>query len=104
MHRPFQDQMAIVRRLGKSVLFITFTCNPNWPEITQASGDRSKDRPDIVSRVLKIKLKAFLAEIVKDGIFGKCFAHVYVIEFQKKRITSCPYPNLAVALMQNAKG
>ena len=84
MHRRFQDQMAIVRRLGKPDLFVTFTCNPNWPEITEAllPGQQAKDRPDIVSRVFKIKLKSLMADLVKDDIFGKCVAHVYVIEFQ----------------------
>jgi Helitron helicase-like domain at N-terminus len=28
-----QDAVAIVRRYGKPDLFITFTCNPCWPEI-----------------------------------------------------------------------
>ena len=32
----FQDAMGIVRALGKPDYFITMTCNPNWPEITDA--------------------------------------------------------------------
>jgi len=34
MQQLFQDAMAIVRTFGKPDLFITFTCNPKWPEIT----------------------------------------------------------------------
>jgi len=69
MHRRFQDQMAIVRRLGKPDLFVTFTCNPSSPEITKAllPGQQAKDRPDIVSRVFKIKLNN--NKIVSDGRF-----------------------------------
>lgn len=33
MHQLYQDAMSIVRQFGKPDLFITFTCNPNWPEI-----------------------------------------------------------------------
>ena len=29
----FQDAMAIARKFGKPTLFITMTCNPEWPEI-----------------------------------------------------------------------
>ncbi|MCO5553366.1 hypothetical protein L7F22_006887 [Adiantum nelumboides] len=36
MYQLYQDAMAIVRAKGKPDLFITFTCNPNWPEVTQA--------------------------------------------------------------------
>ena len=35
MQQNFQDAMAIVREFGKPDLFITFTCNPSWPEITE---------------------------------------------------------------------
>jgi hypothetical protein len=33
MHQAYQDVMRIVAKLGKPDLFITFTCNPQWPEI-----------------------------------------------------------------------
>lgn len=33
MHQHCQDAMAIVRRFGIPHYFITFTCNPKWPEI-----------------------------------------------------------------------
>ena len=36
MNQLYQDAMAIVRRYGKPDLFITFTCNPRWPEITNS--------------------------------------------------------------------
>ena len=45
----FQDAMAIVRHLEKTEIFITFTCNPKWPEITAAlnPGEQACDRPDL---------------------------------------------------------
>jgi hypothetical protein len=33
MNQLYQDSMALVRKFGKPDLFITMTCNPNWPEI-----------------------------------------------------------------------
>ena len=33
MHKLQQNAMAIAREYGKPDLFITFTCNPKWPEI-----------------------------------------------------------------------
>ena len=49
--------MAIAARFGNATLFITFTANPNWPEIRAALLSRHpEDRPDIVARVFKLKL------------------------------------------------
>ena len=36
MFELYQDAMSIVRKYGKPDLFITFTCNPQWEEITSA--------------------------------------------------------------------
>ncbi|KAJ9552743.1 hypothetical protein OSB04_016788 [Centaurea solstitialis] len=33
MRRKFIDAMALVQKFGKPDLFLTLTCNPNWPEI-----------------------------------------------------------------------
>ena len=35
MTEAYHDVMAIVRDLGTPDLFITFTCNENWPEIRE---------------------------------------------------------------------
>ena len=32
-HQNYQDAMAIIRTIGRPDLFITMTCNPNWPEL-----------------------------------------------------------------------
>ena len=34
MQQQYQDSMAIIRALGKPDLFITFTLNPNCPEVS----------------------------------------------------------------------
>ncbi|XP_058741254.1 uncharacterized protein LOC131613618 [Vicia villosa] len=53
MDQLYFDGMAISSALGFPDLFITFTCNPNWPEITRGlmkSNLKPHDRPDIISK------------------------------------------------------
>ena len=60
LFEKYQDAMAICRFFGYPKLFITFTCNPRWTEISDAlrsiRGYWLEDRPDLVSRVFRIKL------------------------------------------------
>src|SRR5438046_10009340 len=64
MYQLYQDAMSIVGHFGKPDLFITFTCNPKWPEITRElfSNQTATDRPDLVARVFHMKLQ----ELMKD--------------------------------------
>ena len=41
---------------GPPDLFITFTCNPKWPEITRViqKGEQPNDRADIIVRVFNM--------------------------------------------------
>ncbi|XP_047137902.2 uncharacterized protein LOC124814343 [Hydra vulgaris] len=82
----FEDAMAVIKKYGKPDLFITFTCNPKWREIVENlnPGQTANDRPDLVCRVFKMKLKFFLEDIFKHGVLGKVVSHVQVIEFQKR--------------------
>ncbi len=47
MGQLYQDAMATIRKFGKPDLFVTFTYNPKWKEITNALllGQTAKDRP-----------------------------------------------------------
>ncbi|CAO3645166.1 unnamed protein product [Mucor hiemalis] len=86
MAQNYHDAMSIVRRMGKPDLFITFTCNPTWPEITREllDGQIASDRPDLCVRVFKMKHKQMLTDIVENKIFGRVIGYVYTIEFQKR--------------------
>lgn len=42
------------------------------------------DRPDLVARVFRLKLKALLDRIYNHEIFGVVIGHIHVIEFQKR--------------------
>ncbi|CEM06285.1 unnamed protein product [Vitrella brassicaformis CCMP3155] len=101
IHSLYQDAMAIVQHHGKPSLFITFTCNPEWDEIQQAllpeqghfRKQRWEDRPDIVTRVFRIKLKALLKDITEKGVLGRHVAHSYAVEYQKRGL---PHAHIVV--------
>ena len=80
------DGLAIVRRYHRPDLFITFTCNPKWPEIQKyiPKGCSSGDFHDIVCRVFHLKLKELMKDLTKRHIFGRAIAWCYSIEFQKR--------------------
>ena len=63
----------MVRKCGEPDLIITFTCNPNWPEIQAEllQHQTATDRPDLVARVFKCKLDALLKDVVVMGCLGK---------------------------------
>ncbi|GKB48806.1 helicase [Tanacetum coccineum] len=89
---------------GNPDLFITFTSNPKWPEINEMlayfPGQRSHDRPEIGTRLFKIKLTALLDDLTKNNIFGKTQAVVYVIEFQKRGL---PHAHILLWLKEHCK-
>ncbi|XP_070666718.1 uncharacterized protein [Malus domestica] len=88
MINNYQDAMAICREYGHPNLFITFTCNIKWPEIIREfqkkPGFKPEDRPDIISRVFKMKLDDMLHFIKSGKPFGEVEANVCTIEFQKR--------------------
>ncbi|KAH1213764.1 hypothetical protein GmHk_14G041654 [Glycine max] len=58
MDQLYFDGMAICSHVGFSNLFITLTCNPNWPEIHKVFAPlnlKPTDRPDLISRVFRLK-------------------------------------------------
>ncbi|KAM0832575.1 hypothetical protein ACQ4PT_064805 [Festuca glaucescens] len=69
-------------------IFTTFTCNPKWPEITEAisvePGQKPHNRADITVRVYHMKLQEYLAAIRRGEAFGKTVAVLHTVEFQKR--------------------
>ncbi|GFQ98782.1 helitron_like_N domain-containing protein [Trichonephila clavata] len=97
MHEYAQDAIAYVRLYGCPDLFITFTCNPAWDDIQQLlfHGQSPVDRHDITARVFRQKLKSLMDFMVKHEVFGSVRCWMYSVEWQKKRIATCTYINLA---------
>jgi PIF1-like helicase/Helitron helicase-like domain at N-terminus len=102
MQKQYQDSIALVVEFGRPDLFITFTTNPKWPEITEnlLPGQTSSERPDIVSRVFSLKVDELIKDIMVKKIFGNAIAYTYTIEFQKRGL---PHMHLLVILGANDK-
>lgn len=86
MHEYAQDAMAYVRKHGRPDLFITFTCNPTWKEITDLliTGQSPIHRHDLTARVFKQKLISLMDLIIKNHIYGETRCWMYSIEWQKR--------------------
>ena len=70
---------------------MTFTCNPQWPEITAQllPGQVLSDRLDLCATVLKLKLDEFLAHLLKREVLWKVALCSSVIEFQMRGLSHC---------------
>jgi Helitron helicase-like domain at N-terminus len=97
MRAAYMDAMAITGRFRKPHLFITKTANPSWVEVQREllPGQTAMDRPDLMARVFRLKKEQMLREIFHDGIFGRCPARVWTIEYQKRGL---PHLHLLVFL------
>ncbi|XP_062006831.1 uncharacterized protein LOC133723982 isoform X2 [Rosa rugosa] len=104
MINNYQDAMAICRQYGNPDLFITFTCNVKWPEILRyfenIPGYKPEDRPDIISRIFKLKLDDMIKYVKSGEPFGKVEADVCTIEFQKRGL---PHAHMLFWLTRNYK-
>ncbi|KAH1076641.1 hypothetical protein GYH30_052239 [Glycine max] len=74
MDQLYFDGMAICSPVGFPNLFITLTCNPNFPEIHRLLNPlnlKATNRPDIIFRVFKLKCEQMLMDLTKNQMLGK---------------------------------
>ncbi|CAN1317210.1 ATP-dependent DNA helicase PIF1 [Linum perenne] len=104
MKQLYLDGMAICQYFGNPDLFITFTCNAQWPEITEAFeeviGNKSEDKPFVVARVFRLKVIALKKDITQKRFFGKTVADLHTIEFQKRGL---PHVHILIWLHRDDK-
>ncbi|XP_076066073.1 uncharacterized protein LOC143039717 [Oratosquilla oratoria] len=83
-----QDALAYVTAYGAPDYFITFTMNPRWPEVKEATnrfgGASGADRPDLMSRIFKLKLDSLIDDLIHKKAFGAVKAYLYSVEWQKR--------------------
>ena len=93
MLQNYHDAMAICRQLGMPYFFITFTSNPQWQEIYQMllAEQKPEDRPDVVTRVFKIKLDKLLQDIKKNKHFGEIVACTFNSYISANHFSFCNY-------------
>ncbi|XP_022027109.2 uncharacterized protein LOC110928403 [Helianthus annuus] len=103
MMQNYLDAMAICKWFGYPDFFITITCNPKWPGVKRFLRDtnlKPEDRPDILTRLFKIKLDSICKDFKERHLFGKVAAVVYTIEFQKRGL---PHAHLCLFLENESK-
>ncbi|SCV74472.1 BQ2448_8111 [Microbotryum intermedium] len=97
----YQDARACVIKHGKPSLFITMTCNPNWPEIKSVlgPGEKAHNRPDLIARVFEAQLHRLCDDIFgnknRAGCFGAVLTHTHVIEYQNRGL---PHAHILLTL------
>jgi hypothetical protein len=93
----YLDAMALPKKFGKPDLFLTFTCNPKWPEIAAAIPLQSDwhFHADIIDRAFMLRLHSLMNDIVKMQIFGEVSAYVYRIEWQARGL---PHAHILIIL------
>jgi PIF1-like helicase/Helitron helicase-like domain at N-terminus len=96
-HMLYLDALTLPQRYHCPDLFVTFTCNPKWPEIQREipRGSSARDHPDIVARVFWIKFKSMMEDIVERKIFGEVQGYVWRIEWQLRGL---PHAHLLIIL------
>ena len=102
MQQRFLNAMAIVQRFGKPDYFITMTRNPYWKEITSnlEPGQDPQDRPELVARVYRAKLRDLKELLIKRKYFGEVAAYVHVTEFQKRGL---PHEHFLLIMKSGSK-
>jgi len=83
MRQHFVDAMAICNQMGYPNFFVTFTCNPNWPEIPEAlllqPGQHVSNRLDIVACVFRLRLKELKRDFKERNLVGKVIAGMIIL-------------------------
>ncbi|XP_076069742.1 uncharacterized protein LOC143041618 [Oratosquilla oratoria] len=94
MKQRQKDALAFVTHYGSPDFFITFTMNPRWEELSEAmaqtassaASKQKNDRPDLVSRISKMKVDSMMDDLTKKNIFGGVKAYLYSVEWQKRGV------------------
>nr|KAJ0200517.1 hypothetical protein LSAT_V11C600318980 [Lactuca sativa] len=74
MQQIYLDAMTLVKWFGYPDLFLTLTCNPKWPKVirfVEAENLKPEDRPDILTRIFKIKLDSLISRLKDEKTLGE---------------------------------
>ena len=84
MMQNYQDAMAICNWARYLDLFLTFTCNPNWPEITRFVNShnlQAEDFPQLLFRVFNVKVDHLMKDLREGVFFGRYQAGIQPLHF-----------------------
>ena len=84
--KNYYNAMAITQEYGKADAFLTFTCNPQWPEFRDFlnPNERPVDRPDVTVRIFRERWQQLKKDLFQLHVLGETVAHINVTEFQKR--------------------
>ena len=102
MKQHYFDALELTGRFGKADSFITFTSNPNWPELQQtlANGQPYLSRPDMCSRIYNLKFREYWNDLITEHKIGVVEAHFRVKEYQKRGL---PHDHILLWMSENDK-
>jgi hypothetical protein len=85
VYSRYMDAMALITRYGKPYFFVTMTSNLYWDEIIEQllSGQMPQDRPDIVARVYRAKLRDLQDFLLKNIIWAGSLPGHMTLSFKK---------------------
>lgn len=87
MEKGFRQLNAYIQHFGEPSLFLTVTSNPRWEQIQECLNypeNTYDDASDLLMRVWIDVKDRILDDVMSRGIFGKCVAIFYSIEYQKR--------------------
>ncbi|GAB0099714.1 hypothetical protein DMENIID0001_156010 [Sergentomyia squamirostris] len=102
MTQKYSDAISMMVALGKPDLFITFSCNSQWPEIMENLKPHWNRADQIIlqCKVFHVKLRDFIDQLVNHMIFGRIKYYTYSIEFQKRGL---PHAHFLIGLHNQDK-
>ncbi|CAN0904888.1 ATP-dependent DNA helicase PIF1 [Linum grandiflorum] len=104
MQQLYQDAIAVCNYFKNPDLFITFTCNAQWPEIVNAFKDdvglHGEDKPMVIARVFRMRLDLLKKDLQQTRYFEKSIASMHTVEFQKRGL---PHVHIIVWLLDKYK-
>lgn len=90
MLQHYLDAMATCKYYGFPDLFITFTCNPKWPEMTRFCERHDltpEDKADIGCKLFKMKLDDLIYQLTKKDLLGVVEAGTWTVCNYVERIS-----------------
>lgn len=101
MYNSYMDSVRLAIEHGAPDIFLTFTCNPRWPEIVRwlakrgFKPDEYMHAPDIVVRVFLARVDKFISDLI-HSVLGRVKAYVGVFKFE---FTTTMMPHFHLALI-----
>ena len=102
MKQYYFDALELTGRFGKADSFITFTSNPNWPELQQTLANEQPflSCPDMRSPMYNLKFREYWKNLITEHKIGVVEAHDRVKEYQKRGL---PHDHILFWMSENYK-